>query len=68
MLASLIREYLDKHGIKHAYVAEEIGVAKNVFSSMLGGKRKISAEEYFSICAVVRVDISYFAEKLKEAS
>jgi len=64
MLAVLIKQYLDEHGIKHAFVANEIGVAKNVFSSMLSGKRKITAEEYISICTAVKVSSNHFAEKM----
>lgn len=68
MLNSFIKQYLDDNGIKYTYVADEIGVAKNVFSSMLNGKRRITAEEYILICAAIKVDTKYFAKKLIVAS
>lgn len=68
MLGELIKRYLDENGIKYTFVANEIGVAKNVLSAMLSGKRKITAEEYISICTAIKVDTSYFAEMIKAAS
>ena len=67
MLHEFIKQHLDENGIKYAFVAEEIGVAKSVFSSMMNGKRKITGEEFCTICDVVKTDTNYFAEKLKEA-
>jgi len=64
MLHSLVKQYLDDNGIKHTFVAKGIGVDKSVFSSMISGKRKITAEEYIKICAVIKVNTHYFAEKL----
>lgn len=68
MLGKLIKRYIDENGIKYSFVAEEAGISQNVFSAILNGKRKIVAEEYFAICFVLKVDIGYFAEKLKKAS
>ncbi len=68
MLGELIKKYLNENGIKHTYVAEELGIKKNLFSAMLSGKRKITAEEYFKICIVLKLNPAYFAEKVKNAS
>jgi plasmid maintenance system antidote protein VapI len=67
MLYELIRQHIDTRGIKHAYVADEIGVARNVLSSMLTGKRKITAEEYILICNAINTDTNYIAEKFMTA-
>jgi len=64
MLGALIKNYLDKNGIKYSYVASEIGLPSTIFSAMLNGKRKIVAEEYFSICTALNVDTNYFAKEL----
>ncbi len=65
MLGELIKNYLDENGIKYSFVAEEAGIPKNVFSSILNGKRKIVAEEYFTICFILKLDTSFFANQLK---
>ena len=62
MLGQRIKEYLDENGIKYSYVAEEIGIQKSTFSAMLNGRRKIVADEYFDICRVLRVDLSFFMD------
>lgn len=68
MLGGLIKAYLDENGIKYSFVAEEAGIAANVFSAIINGKRKITAEEYFTICFILKLDAGYFAEKLRRAS
>lgn len=68
MLGGLIKGYLDENGIKYSFVAEEAGIPANVFSTIINGKRKISAEEYFTICFILKVDTGFFADKLKHAS
>lgn len=68
MLGGLIKSYLDENGIKYSFVAEEAGIPANVFSSILNGKRKIVAEEYFTICFILKVDTNFFANKLQHAS
>lgn len=68
MLGELIRRYLDANGIKYNYVAEEIGVTAPVFSAMLNGTRRILAEEYFSICVLLKVSPDFFYKQLYIAS
>jgi len=58
----LIKKHLDENGIKYSFVANEAGMPLNIFSAMLNEKRKITAEEYFIICAVLKVDANYFAK------
>lgn len=60
MLGLRIKEYMEKNGIIFTFVARSIGVTNSTFSAMLNGKRRITAEEYFSICSVLNVDLSYF--------
>lgn len=61
MLGTVIKNHLDEKGIKYSFVANEIRMPLNVFSAMLNEKRKITAEEYFSICSALGVDAGYFA-------
>ncbi|MEG2003168.1 MAG: helix-turn-helix transcriptional regulator [Clostridia bacterium] len=68
MLGRLIKLFLDENGIKYSFVANEIGIPANVFSTILNGKRKIIAEEYFAICAVLNVDTNYFAKQVSQTN
>ena len=60
MLNERIRTYIYNSGRKYSSVAKEAGIPNNVFSAMLHGKRKIKAEEYFSICRALGVPLEQF--------
>lgn len=62
MVAARIKEYLKRNGIKGSFLADKIGVPRNTISSILNGKRKITAEEYFQICKALRVSTDFFFE------
>jgi transcriptional regulator with XRE-family HTH domain len=66
MYGEQIKNFLDENGIKYSFVASEAGISNNIFSAMLNGKRKITVEEYFSICHALKVDANYFAEKVNK--
>lgn len=68
MYGEKIKAYLDEKGIKYTFVANEAGIPLNTLSAMLNCKRKISVEEYFTICIVLNVDANYFANKVQHAS
>lgn len=61
MLGERIRKYIIESGMKIGTVAERANIPMNTFSAMINGKRRITAEEYFSICAALNVPIEYFA-------
>lgn len=65
MVGKKIKKYLDENGIKYSFVAEKIGMPMNMFSPLLSGKRKMSAEEYLLICKAIGVDASYFDERVE---
>lgn len=62
MLGCRIKEYIVSTGLKLGVIADRAGIARNVFSSMMNGKRKITAEEYFSICKALDVPLGFFNE------
>lgn len=64
MLYERIREYLNKNRIPYSTIAEKIGKPLPIFSNMVNGKRKIEAEEYFAICAALKVSVSFFVENV----
>lgn len=61
MVGSRIKEYIDESGMKYGAVAEKAGITQQIFSAMLNEKRKITAEEYFSICRALDVSVEKFA-------
>jgi transcriptional regulator with XRE-family HTH domain len=65
MYGAAIRKYLDGNGIKYSYVAEKIGVNLSTLSTMLSGVRKISIDEYFDICDLLKIDPVGFREQIK---
>lgn len=60
MLGLRIKEYITQTGLKFGAVADRAGIPLNVFSAMINGKRKITAEEYFSICNALGVSLEQF--------
>lgn len=60
MVGIKIKEYILAAGLKFGAVAKKAGIPENVFSAIINGKRKITAEEYFSICDALGVPIDTF--------
>ena len=60
MLGFQIKDYMTKQGLKYGSIAEKAGIPFNIFSAMINGKRKITAEEYFSICNALDVPLEQF--------
>ena len=56
-----VKKYLDENGIKYSYLSEKAGIPMNMFSPTLNGKRKMSVEEYFTICGVLGLSAETFA-------
>lgn len=55
-----VKQYLDENGIKYSFLSEKIGVPMNVLSPLLNGKRKMSVEEYFTICDALGLPVDTF--------
>ncbi len=55
-----IRDYLVSHGIKQTFVAEQCAWTKQKTSAIVTGKKKITADEYGSICDAIGVPYDYF--------
>lgn len=61
MRAKMIKSYLDESGIKYSHLAKQVKMPINQLSAMLNGKRKMSADEYISICKSLDLPLDYFA-------
>lgn len=60
MIGIKVKEYLDENGIKYSYLSEKIGMPMNMLSPLLNGKRKMSVEEYFTICEALGLPVDTF--------
>ena len=56
-----VKKYLDEKGIKYSFLSEKIGMPMNLLSPLLNGKRKMSVEEYFTICEALGVSVDTFS-------
>lgn len=61
MIRDNIIKYVKEHGIKQEYIANGIQISSNAVSSIMNGKRDISAEEYVAICKLFNVSCDFFA-------
>ena len=61
MVGLKVKKYLDENGIKYSYLSKKTGIPMNMLSPTLNGKRKLSAEEYFTICEVLGLSAETFA-------
>ena len=62
MLGLRIRSYIIESGMKLGAIAEKANIPMQTFSAMMTGKRKITAEEYFSICRILGVPLDTFCK------
>lgn len=60
MLGTAIKAHIDSEGLKMKAVAEKADIPLNIFSAIVNEKRKITAEEYFAICAALNVPLETF--------
>lgn len=60
MIGLKVKEYLDENGIKYSFLSEKVGIPMNVLSPLLNGKRKMSVEEYFTICEALNLPVDTF--------
>lgn len=62
MLSEKIKRYIAEAGLKQNAIADKANLSPCIFSAMLSGKRRITAEEYFAICQALGVELEMFAE------
>ena len=67
MIGLKIKEFILSKGLKFKAIATKARIPENVFSMMINGKRKISTEEYFSICDALGVSVETFKDEKASA-
>ena len=60
MVGQRIKAYLTENGIKQSFLSEKTDIPDAILSKMLAGQRKITVEEYYSICQALKVQMSIF--------
>ena len=48
-----LKAAIEESGLKNNYIAAKIGVSESVLSSILSGRRRIYATEFFGICELL---------------
>ena len=63
MLGTLIKKYLDDHGIKQSFVAQQTGLTDRMISDICNKDRKVDAMENYKICKVLGLPADYFCKQ-----
>ena len=56
----MIKNYLEQNGISQAHVSRKTGIETAKLNMALNGSRRLTLDEYSSICFVLGVDTNYF--------
>ena len=59
-MGPIIKQYLHSRGIKQVYLAKKAGITPNALNALLNGRRNLTVDEYFAICAALQVDFDFF--------
>ncbi len=57
-----IKQHLNRKGTTQTFVSEKTKIPIGTLNQMLNGSRNIRAEEYFLICDVLEVPLTFFKE------
>lgn len=69
MIWQNIRKYIDEKGFVQATVAKNAGMTKMALSESLRGNRRLTADEYLSICKALNVPADFFdSEQYRETN
>lgn len=60
MVGLKIKKYMEQHGVDPISLAKELNMPIEILSKKLSGQKKLSAEDYFIICSLLKVNIGYF--------
>lgn len=65
MIGVAIKDYLDKNGIKQAFVAEKAGLTPSQMSGICNGKSSVDCVTYYRICRALNVPLDLFFEGME---
>lgn len=55
-----VRDYIDERGLSRRIIAANMGVTESKLSLILNGKRKLTVDDYESMCRAMAVDPARF--------
>jgi transcriptional regulator with XRE-family HTH domain len=66
MVGARIKKYLEEHGIKKSFVADQVGLTASQMSDICIKDRTIDCLVYYKICKVLNVPLESFLEDVSE--
>lgn len=64
----VIKKYIDENGIRYSFVADNVGMNRELFSRSMDGKRVLKADEFIKICILLSLDLEKFNENEKASA
>lgn len=55
-----MKEIVESRGLKQSYICQVTGMTADCISRILNGTRKITAEEFLTLCEVLNIDPNLF--------
>lgn len=52
----MVRAYIDEHGLCRKYIAANMGISDSKLSQLLNGKRRMTVDDYMTLCQAIAVD------------
>lgn len=62
MISDRIAKYIKANSINQSAVARKAGMKRQAMSDAMRGVRRLTADEYVSICNVLGVSLEFFCE------
>lgn len=63
-----IKRYLEEHGITQAHISREANIDSVKLNLSLNGNRRLTFDEYASICGVLEVGTEFFLKPRKPST
>lgn len=60
---TVIRDYIQQHGLKQRHIAARAGIAEKTLSLILCGKRQLRADEFIGLCRALNLDLVDFIDQ-----
>ena len=60
MVGQRIKDYLTENGIKQSFLSDKTEIPEPILSKMFAEQRKITVEEYRSICQALKIPMGFF--------
>ena len=64
----IIKKHIDDNGIKMSYVADSIGMPRELLRRSLDGTRALKADEFIKICVLLSLDLTAFDTREKASA